>query len=314
VALAVRVGSYKPAGNGSVYLAPGTNQTFSHPALLFKADYDTSEEATVVLHDNTFAVTTADQATELTIDIIGYFIPDTTAGGGAKGDQGERGETGAMGPKGEKGDRGEQGISGAEGSKGEKGDPGVAGAEGAKGEKGDPGVAGAQGEKGDRGEAGVAGAKGEKGDQGDAGVAGAKGEKGDRGDAGVTGAKGEKGDRGDAGVAGAKGEKGDRGDAGATGAKGDRGDRGAQGERGAQGPQGPVGIPGVTMSVGTEMFPPGGNITIYDGNIKANSVILLIYIEVSNGNALGVASQKAGSFVATGSPNKPFKYVIFNMN
>jgi hypothetical protein len=27
-----------------------------------------------------------------------------------------------------------------------------------------------------------------------------------------------------------------------------------------------------------------------------------------------VASQKAGSFVASGSPNKPFKYVILNMN
>ena len=68
------------------------------------------------------------------------------------------------------------------------------------------------------------------------------------------------------------------------------------------------------MSVGESEFPPPGTITIHDSNIKANSVILLSYIEISNGNALGVASQRVGSFVATGSPNKPFKYIIFTMN
>jgi hypothetical protein len=43
-------------------------------------------------------------------------------------------------------------------------------------------------------------------------------------------------------------------------------------------------------------------------------VIILIYTEVSNGNALGVASQRNGAFVASGSPNKPFKYIILNAN
>ncbi|HGP8520349.1 TPA: G5 domain-containing protein, partial [Streptococcus pneumoniae] len=62
---------------------------------------------------------------------------------GEKGDQGERGLTGAQGAKGEKGDRGERGLTGAQGAKGEKG---------ARGERGLTGAQGAKGEKGDRGE------------------------------------------------------------------------------------------------------------------------------------------------------------------
>uniref|UniRef100_UPI0028D71116 pneumococcal collagen-like adhesin PclA n=1 Tax=uncultured Streptococcus sp. TaxID=83427 RepID=UPI0028D71116 len=115
---------------------------------------------------------------------------------GEKGDQGERGLTGA---KGEKGDQGERGLTGAQGAKGEKGD---------RGERGLTGAQGAKGEKGDRGERGLTGAQG------------AKGEKGDRGERGLTGAqgaKGEKGDQGERGLTGAKGEKGDQGQAGRDG-------------------------------------------------------------------------------------------------
>jgi hypothetical protein len=352
VALSLRIASYQPGGNGSVYLAPAAIPNYNRAALLFKQGSDTQQEANVILEDHSFVVTVADQATELTIDVIGFFIPDPLVYA-AKGDRGERGEMGPAGPKGDDGvagARGEKGDDGVAGAKGEKGDDGVAGAKGekgddgvagAKGEKGDDGVAGAKGEKGDdgvagakgeKGDDGVAGAKGEKGDdgvagakgdKGDDGVAGAKGEKGDKGDDGVAGAKGEKGDKGNDGVAGAKGEKGDDGVAGAKGEKGDKGDdgvagakgeRGPQGEQGPMGPQGPQGIPGLTMSVGTSTFPPGGSITINNSKVRSDSVIILLYIEVSNGNALGVASQRAGSFVASGSPNKPFKYIILNAN
>jgi hypothetical protein len=68
------------------------------------------------------------------------------------------------------------------------------------------------------------------------------------------------------------------------------------------------------MYTGTSTFPPPGSITINHSKIRSDSVIILIYTEVSNGNALGVASQRAGSFVASGSPNKPFKYIILNAN
>ena len=91
---------------------------------------------------------------------------------GEKGNQGERGLTGAQGAKGEKGDRGERGLTGAQGAKGEKGD---------RGERGLTGAQGAKGEKGDRGERGLTGAQG------------AKGEKGDRGERGLTGAQGQAG-------------------------------------------------------------------------------------------------------------------------
>ncbi|HHH8218998.1 TPA: G5 domain-containing protein, partial [Streptococcus pneumoniae] len=54
---------------------------------------------------------------------------------GEKGDQGERGLTGAQGAKGEKGDRGERGLTGAQGAKGEKGARGERGLTGAQGAK-----------------------------------------------------------------------------------------------------------------------------------------------------------------------------------
>ena len=106
---------------------------------------------------------------------------------GAKGDQGERGLTGA---KGEKGDRGERGLAGAKGEKGDQGERGLTGAKGEKGDQGERGLTGAKGEKGDRGERGLAGVKGEKGDQGERGLTGAKGEKGDRGETGAAGRDG----------------------------------------------------------------------------------------------------------------------------
>ncbi|MDP9194591.1 MAG: collagen-like protein [Acidobacteriota bacterium] len=307
VALSVRIAAYEPGGNGSVYLGPAAIPAYNRAALRFSQGNDAQQEANVVLEDKSFVVAVADQSTELTIDIIGFFIPDPLANA-AKGDKGERGERGEMGPAGAKGD---DGVAGAQGTKGDKGGDGVAGAQGTKGDKGDDGVAGAQGTKGDKGDNGVAGAKGEKGDKGDDGVAGAQGTKGDKGDDGVAGAKGEKGDKGDDGVAGAQGDKGDRG---LQGERGFQGERGVQGFQGIQGAQGPKGDPGLAMFTGTSTFPPGGSITINNSNVKSNSVILLLYIEVSNGNALGVASQKSGSFVASGSPNKPFKYVILNMN
>ena len=136
---------------------------------------------------------------------------------GAKGDQGERGLTGA---KGEKGDRGERGLAGVKGEKGDQGERGLTGAKGEKGDRGERGLTGAKGEKGDQGERGLTGAKGEKGDQGERGLTGAKGEKGDRGERGLAGVKGEKGDQGERGLTGAKGEKGDRGETGAAGRDG----------------------------------------------------------------------------------------------
>ncbi|HEU2977976.1 TPA: G5 domain-containing protein [Streptococcus pneumoniae] len=158
---------------------------------------------------------------------------------GEKGDQGERGLTGAQGAKGEKGDRGERGLTGAQGAKGEKGD---------RGERGLTGAQGAKGEKGDRGERGLTGAQG------------AKGEKGDRGEHGLTGAQGAKGEKG------AQGERGLTGAQGAKGEKGDQGERGLTGAQGAKGEQGPKGEDGKTPTVKVTDGQDGTHtITINDG-------------------------------------------------
>ncbi|HEU0504473.1 TPA: G5 domain-containing protein, partial [Streptococcus pneumoniae] len=164
---------------------------------------------------------------------------------GEKGDQGERGLTGAQGAKGEKGDRGERGLTGAQGAKGEKGD---------RGERGLTGAQGAKSEKGDRGERGLTGAqgaKGEKGDRGEHGLTGAQGAKGE---------KGAQGERGLTGAQGAKGEKGDQGERGLTGAQG------AKGEKGDKGEQGPKGEDGKTPTVKVTDGQDGTHtITINDG-------------------------------------------------
>jgi len=295
IAVALRIMAFDPEGNGAVYLAPSTFTSYSYPAVEFQDQIDAMREADVALHAQSFRVQ-PNKATHLVIDIIGYFWPDPDGYGlvGPKGDQGERGE---------KGEKGENGQAGAQGLKGDKGDNGEAGAQGLKGDKGD------------RGEAGAQGLKGDKGDNGEAGAQGLKGDKGDRGEAGAQGLKGDKGDRGEAGAQGLKGDKGDRGEAGAQGAQGAKGDKGDRGEVGPMGPQGPAGQNGgVTMVSGVSEFPPPGKITISHPSITSRSVILLIYINVSNGNALGTESQTNGSFVATGSPNKAFRWVAFNMN
>ncbi|HGQ5273845.1 TPA: G5 domain-containing protein [Streptococcus pneumoniae] len=189
------------------------------------------------------------------------------------------------GAKGEKGDQGERGLTGAQGAKGEKGD------------QGERGLTGAQGEKGDRGERGLTGAKGEKGAQGQAGRDGVtptvtvKDNKNDGthtitindGRGNVTSTVVRDGfdgasplvatQRNDADKTttvifyydkngnneldasdkklkevviadGAKGEKGDKGEQGLQGRDGAQGPKGADGQRGPAGPQGPKGEQG----------------------------------------------------------------------
>jgi hypothetical protein len=306
VAVSLRLMAHTPDNAGTVFLAPSTYFAAGHSALEFAAKADEMEEASIVLRNDGFAIST-NEAADLTIDITGFFLRDDPNAYGGRGEKGDRGESGAQG------ERGEQGLQGATGEKGEKGDRGEAGAQGEKGERGEQGLQGATGEKGEKGDRGEAGAQGEKGERGEQGLQGATGEKGEKGDRGEAGAQGEKGERGEQGLQGATGEKGDRGEAGAQGERGDKGDKGEKGNDGAQGPAGPRGPAGpmsLAASSGFGVFPPPGQIRIDDGAATPNSFIVVIYDEISNGNAIGVASQGNGWFVATGSPNKPFKYLI----
>src|SRR5258708_15656488 len=76
----------------------------------------------------TFGVATWNAGADVTIDVLGYLLPDPA-------------------PAGEKGDKGDQGYQGYQGATGAKGDKGDIGATGAKGNKGDIGAAGAKGDQ-----------------------------------------------------------------------------------------------------------------------------------------------------------------------
>ena len=324
VAVAVRLMAHTPDNAGTVFLAPSTYNAAGQAALEFAAKADEMEEASVVLRNDGFAIST-NEAAHLTIDITGYYLRDDInayGGKGEKGDKGEQGSQGERGLQGERGEKGEQGLQGERGEKGDRGEQGLQGEKGDKGDRGEQGLQGEKGDKGDRGEQGLQGERGEKGDRGEQGLQGETGDKGDRGEQGLQGERGEKGDRGEQGLQGERGEKGDRGEQGLQGERGEKGDRGEQGLQGAQGPQGPAGPQGptgpqgatgkagVTMSRGGSVFPPPGQIQINDPNITPDSFIIVQYVEISNGNALGVASQGNGWFIATGSPNKPFQYIV----
>jgi hypothetical protein len=282
VAVAVRLMAHTPDNDGTVYVAPSTYNAAGQAALKYGAKANEMEEVSVVLRNDGFALST-DQAAHLTIDITGYYLRDDVNAYGGKGEKGDRGEQGSQGAKGETGEQGLHGEKGEQGLQGLQGERGERGEQGLHGEKGEQGLQGLQGERGERGLQGVQGVQGERGLQGQ------RGEKGDRGEQGLQGAKGDKGERGAQGLQGLQGLKGDKGD------KGDRGDKGTA---------------GVGLSTGGTIFPPPGQIKINDPNIKPDSYIIVQYTEVSNGNAIGVASQGNGWFVATGSPNKPFQYVV----
>src|SRR5258706_382553 len=291
----------------------------------------------------TFGVQTWNAGADVTIDVLGFLLPDPALAG-AKGDKGDKGDQvmqgiqGDTGPTGPKGDKGDIGATGARGEKGEKGDIGATGAKGDQGVAGVKGDIGTTGAKGDQGVAGVkgdTGATGAKGDQGVAGVKGDTGATGANGDQGVAGAKGDTGANGATGAQGApgvtgdNGAKGDRGPPGvkgATGAKGDTGPQGAIGPIGPVGPAGPAGPkgdkgdPGAGLTVvrGNGCYPPGNNannqVTVFDAAVHPSSVVILTYTDAgSNGNALALTGQGEGSFQTTGSPNTCFQYAIFNM-
>ncbi len=153
--------STKSVGNTVVWLTPGHDlapaDKLSKIALI--PGEQSMNEASVVLKDKMFTVTSQAGGADLVIDIIGYFIADPYLNG-AQGPKGDRGDIGPAGPA---GPAGAQGLQGEKGEQGLKGDDGKAGAEG---------KAGAQGEKGDRGEQGL---KGDKGDQGPQGIQGIPG-------------------------------------------------------------------------------------------------------------------------------------------
>jgi Collagen triple helix repeat (20 copies) len=338
LAIAARVWAVGPASDTAVvWVTPGNSGApDSMSKVVVREGERTAAEATFVLRNHMFTVTSQLGSSDIVVDVIGYFLPDPWG----RGEKGDKGDAGAIGPQGPKGDAGAQGTQGAQGSKGDAGPAGSAGAQGlkgdngAQGEKGERGIdgaAGAQGAKGDKGERGEAGAQGLKGDKGERGEAGAqglkgdKGDKGERGEAGAQGLKGDKGDKGERGEAGAqglkgdKGDKGDRGEAGAQGSKGDKGERGEQGATGAQGqigqigPQGPQGPAGGPYVSSMNCLAQGENkITISNSAVHVNSAIMVTVTGRSLGNIISVLEQGEGWLTVSGKPATCFRFVVFN--
>ena len=106
-------------------------------------------------------------------------------------------QTGQQGPKGEKGALGYPGYKGEKGAPGKTGPHGPKGLTGTQGIRGKQGPTGSQGSKGEKGEEGAVGSRGAKGDTGRMGPPGEKGSiglKGNKGNRGVTGIQGPKGE------------------------------------------------------------------------------------------------------------------------
>jgi hypothetical protein len=316
LAVAARVWAVGPATNepaAILWVTPGNGAgPDGMSKIVLRESEETAAEATFVLHNHMFTMTSQYAGADFLVDIIGYFLPDPW-GRGDKGDKGDAGPAGPQGAQGLKGDNGERGADGAQG---------VAGAAGPQGLKGDKGDAGAQGIQGEKGERGADGAQGVKGDTGAQGIQGEKGERGADGAQGVkgdTGAQGIQGDKGERGADGAQGVKGDKGDTGAQGAKGDQGAIGPMGPMGLEGPQGPKGDKGDKGDNGgpyvssMNCLAQGTNsITLSNSAVHENSAILVTVTGRSLGNTISVLDQGEGWVTISGKPATCFRYVVFN--
>ena len=182
LAVAIRVTTSNGTGLGRIVaFNPELSDTVQLPVVAITPGKEVTDEAGVMLSHGpipyntfgTFGLQSLDAGADLTVDIIGYFLPDPTvplAGApGPIGPQGEPGVNGSTGPKGETGPQGITGPKGETGPHGETGPKGETGPQGITGPKGDTGPQGETGPKGDTGSPGGIGPLGPTGPQGDRG-------------------------------------------------------------------------------------------------------------------------------------------------
>ena len=75
VAVSLRLTAHTPDNAGQVFLAPSMYNAAGQSVLNFAARADEMEEASVVMRNDGFAISTNEPA-DLTIDITGYFLRD----------------------------------------------------------------------------------------------------------------------------------------------------------------------------------------------------------------------------------------------
>jgi hypothetical protein len=89
----------------------------------------------------------------------------------------------------------------------------------------------------------------------------------------------------------------------------------ASGEPGPQGEPGPPGPPGdqtTFPSSQTRSFSKHGRQFVRDAHVTRRSVVTIQYVGNGGRRPTSVTAQKAGSFVAIGSANRRFRYVVYN--
>jgi hypothetical protein len=110
-------------------------------------------------------------------------------------------------------------------------------------------------------------------------------------------------------AAGPQGPRGDTGPAGPTGHEGPPGPEGPTGPRGASGP------PGERLtfpSPQTWSFSRQGRRRIRDAHIASTSVVVIQEVGRAEPTPTSVADMQAGAFTAIGSPDRRFRYVVYN--
>ena len=196
LAVAVRIYLKQPDGDGTVFLTPASWVPASgFPLLPFHKGDAIMEEGAVMIRGGGFTLSTFGAGTDLTLDLLGYFVEDPDGQGpqGKPGPAGPQGEIGPMGPQGLKGD---QGLTGAQGEAGPVGPQGPKGDQGLIGPQGEAGPVGPEGPKGDQGLTGPQGATGPMGPEGPKGDQGLTGPQGPIGPIGATGPTGPRGPAG----------------------------------------------------------------------------------------------------------------------
>jgi Collagen triple helix repeat (20 copies) len=115
--------------------------------------------------------------------------------------------------------------------------------------------------------------------------------------------------------AGPPGEQGPPGPTGPTGPAGPTGPPGPAGPAGLPGSAGPAGPPGDQLSFPspeTRSFSKQGRRRVRDTHVTTSSVVMIQYVGAGGRRPTSVTQQKVGSFVAVGSPNRRFRYVVYN--
>jgi hypothetical protein len=107
------------------------------------------------------------------------------------------------------------------------------------------------------------------------------------------------------------GATGPAGPIGATGPTGATGPKGSDGTRGPAGPPGGPGARKVFPGPGTVSFAHTGRRLVRDSHVMPSSTVTIQYIGAGPHEPTSIVEQRNGYFIATGTPNSMFRFVVY---